>query len=59
MAEWSAPGESVVVVGRAVHIAISGAVQDAKVFGVFKKALAPGTVRDLKVLTVLADRWGA
>jgi uncharacterized protein (DUF1697 family) len=59
MAEWDVPGESAVVVGRAVHLTIAGSMQDAKVFAAFKKPLAPGTVRDLKVLSVLADRWGA
>lgn len=58
LAEWDTPGESAAVVGRAVHIAIAGSMMDAKVFGAFKKPLAPGTVRDLKVLTVLAERWG-
>jgi uncharacterized protein (DUF1697 family) len=58
LADSDVPGESAVVIGRAVHIAISGPMQDAKVFGAFKKPLAPGTVRDLKVLTVLAERWG-
>ena len=33
--------------------------QDARFFGAFKKALAPGTNRDLKVVTTLAERWGA
>lgn len=57
MADWDAPGEAAVAIGRAVHITISGSMQDAKVFGAFKGQLAPGTVRDLKVVTVLAERW--
>jgi hypothetical protein len=32
---------------------------DAKFFGAFKKVLAPGTNRDLRVVTTLAERWGA
>jgi len=32
---------------------------DARFFGAFRKALAPGTNRDLKVVTTLAERWGA
>jgi uncharacterized protein (DUF1697 family) len=59
MADWDVPGESAAVIGRAVHIAITGSMMDAKVFGAFKKPLAPGTVRDLNVVTVLAERWGA
>jgi uncharacterized protein (DUF1697 family) len=58
LADWDAPGEAAVVVGRAVHIAIADSMRDTKVFGAFKKALAPGTVRDLKVVTTLAERWG-
>jgi hypothetical protein len=33
-------------------------MHEAKFFGAFKKALAPGTNRDLKVVTTLAERWG-
>lgn len=58
IAEWDAPGESAVVVGRAAHIWIDVPTQDARFFGAFKKALAPGTNRDLKVVTALAERWG-
>lgn len=58
LAEWDTPGETAALMGRAVHVAIRGSMMDATVFGAFKKALAPGTVRDLKVVTVLAERWG-
>ena len=55
---WDEPGESAAVVGRAVHVWLAHPTQDARFFGVFKKALAPGTNRDLKVVTTLAERWG-
>ena len=58
IAAWDAPGESAVVVGRAVHIWLAVSTQDARFFGAFRKALAPGTNRDLKVVTALAERWG-
>jgi uncharacterized protein (DUF1697 family) len=56
--EWDEPGESAVVIGRAVHIWLDRSTHEAKFFGAFKKALAPGTNRDLKVVTTLAERWG-
>lgn len=59
IAHWSEPGESAVVVGRAVHVWLDHPTHEAKFFGAFKKALAPGTARDLKVVATLAERWGA
>ncbi len=59
IAAWDEPGESAVVIGRATHIWLTRPSQDAKFFGAFKKALAPGTNRDLKVVTALNERWGA
>jgi len=59
IAAWDAPGESAVVVGRATHIWLDHGTQDAQFFKAFKKALAPGTNRDLKVVTALDERWGA
>jgi uncharacterized protein (DUF1697 family) len=56
---WGEPGESAVVMGRATHIWLARPTQEARFFGAFKKALAPGTNRDLKVVTTLADTWGA
>jgi hypothetical protein len=56
---WDAPGESAFVRGRAVHIWLDRTMHEAKFFGAFSKALAPGTNRDLKVVTALAERWGA
>jgi uncharacterized protein (DUF1697 family) len=56
---WSEPGESAAVKGRAVHIWLARPSQEAVFFGAFKRALAPGTNRDLKVIRTLAERWGA
>jgi uncharacterized protein (DUF1697 family) len=55
---WGAPGESAFVRGRAVHIWLDHPMHEAAFFGAFKKALAPGTNRDLKVVSTLAERWG-
>jgi uncharacterized protein (DUF1697 family) len=57
--EWDAPGEAASVVGRAVHVWIDGPMHEAKFFNAFKKPLAPGTARDLKVVRALDERWGA
>lgn len=57
IARWSEPGESAVVIGRAAHVALNHPTHEAKFFGAFKRALAPGTSRDLKVVTTLAERW--
>jgi uncharacterized protein (DUF1697 family) len=56
---WDEPGESAVVIGRATHIWLDRPTMEAKFFAAFKKALSPGTNRDLKVVTTLNDRWGA
>jgi uncharacterized protein (DUF1697 family) len=58
IADWDRPGERVAVVGRAVHIWIAGPMHDAAFFKTFKKPLAPGTNRDLKVVAVLDGKWG-
>jgi uncharacterized protein (DUF1697 family) len=59
IAAWDEPGESAVVIGRATHIWLDHSTQDARFFGAFKKALAPGTNRDLKVVRAMTERWGA
>lgn len=59
IAAWDEPGEFAAVIGRAAHVWLDRPSQDAKFFGAFKKALAPGTNRDLKVVTTLNERWGA
>lgn len=58
IADWDAPGEAGTVVGRAAHVWIAGSMHEAKFFTAFKRPLAPGTVRDLKVVKALDDRWG-
>ena len=58
IAAWDEPGESAVVVGRAAHIWIDTPMHEARFFNAFKKALAPGTNRDIKVVTTLAEKWG-
>ncbi len=59
IAAWAHPGESAAVVGRAVHIWLDHPTMQAEFFGAFKKVLAPGTNRNLKVVRTLAERWGA
>lgn len=59
IAAWDEPGESAVVIERATHIWLDKPSMEAKFFGAFKKALAPGTNRDLKVVRVLNEKWGA
>ena len=57
IAAWERPGESAVAIGRAVHVWLDHPTADAEFFGAFKKVLAPGTNRDLRVVTTLAQRW--
>ena len=59
IADWDEPGESAVVIGRAVHVWLNRPTMEAKFFGAFKKPLAPGTNRDLKVVTKLNELWGS
>jgi uncharacterized protein (DUF1697 family) len=59
IAAWDEPGESATVIGRAVHVWIAKPSMDAVFYKKFKKELAPGTARDLKVVAALADSWGA
>jgi hypothetical protein len=58
IAAWNRPGESAVAISRAVHVWLDRPTMEAEFFGAFKKVLAPGTNRDLKVVTTLAQRWG-
>jgi uncharacterized protein (DUF1697 family) len=55
---WDEPGEAAWVRGRAVHLWLDKPTMDAVFHQKLKKALAPGTARDLKVVTTLAERWG-
>ena len=59
IAAWDRPGESAAVVDRAVHIWLDHPTMQAEFFGAFKKVLLPGTNRNFKVVTTLAERWGA
>jgi uncharacterized protein (DUF1697 family) len=59
IADWDEPGEHAVAIGRAVHIWLNRPSMEAKFFGAFKKALAPGTNRDLKVVKTLDEKWGS
>ena len=59
IAAWDRPGESAAVVDRAVHIWLDHPTMQAEFFGAFKKVLLPGTNRNLRVVTTLAERWGA
>jgi uncharacterized protein (DUF1697 family) len=58
MAAYDSPDERIWAVGRAAHVWIRGSFHEARVFAAFKKALAEGTNRDLKVVAALAGRWG-
>ena len=56
---WAEPGERAFVRGRHVHVCLNGVpFHEARIFGRLKRHLAPGTVRDLKVVDTLAERWG-
>lgn len=59
IAAWDRPGESAVAIGRAVHVWLDHPTMEAEFFGAFKKVLAPGTNRDLKVVMTLAQRWAS
>ena len=59
MSAYDPPDERIWAIGRAAHVWIRGNFHEAQVFSAFKKALADGTNRDLKVVATLADRWGA
>jgi uncharacterized protein (DUF1697 family) len=53
------PGESVRVIGRAVHWELAHPSQQAKLSNArLEKLVGPATTRDLKVVTALAQMWG-
>ena len=57
---WDTAGERLKVVGRAVHWAVQGPTQQARLSNArLEKVLGVGTTRDLKVITTLAQRWGS
>jgi uncharacterized protein (DUF1697 family) len=56
----SGDGEAVRVRGRGVHLWMRQGYQNAKLNNArVEKLLGVATTRDLKVITTLADRWGA
>jgi uncharacterized protein (DUF1697 family) len=58
--DWSVGGERAKVLGRAVHWIVPGPTQQARLSNAaIEKRLGVGTTRDLKVITTLAQRWGA
>jgi uncharacterized protein (DUF1697 family) len=57
---WSSPGEGARVVGRAVHWWLEHPTVQARFSNAHvERQLGPATTRDLKVITTLAQRWGA
>jgi uncharacterized protein (DUF1697 family) len=57
---WDRPGEGARVVGRAVHWWLDQPVgQSAFSNATVERSLGVATTRDLKVITTLAERWGA
>jgi uncharacterized protein (DUF1697 family) len=60
VAATSFPGEASRVVGRAVHVWLTVPAHKAKSYNAKpQKSLGVGTTRDLKVVAILAERWGA
>jgi uncharacterized protein (DUF1697 family) len=54
------PGESVRVIGRAVHWELAHPSHQAKLSNArLEKLVGPATTRDLKVVTALAQMWGS
>jgi uncharacterized protein (DUF1697 family) len=57
---WEAAGEGAKVLGRAVYWWIDHPNADARMSNArVEKRLGTATTRDLKVVTTLAERWGA
>jgi uncharacterized protein (DUF1697 family) len=56
---WDRPGEAARLVHRAVHVWLDRPTMQADFFGTFKKVLDPGTNRNLKVVSAVADRWAS
>ncbi|MFP5253695.1 MAG: DUF1697 domain-containing protein [Actinomycetes bacterium] len=53
-------GEAARVRGRAVHVWVRDGYQNARIDNTrIERSLGVATTRDLKVITALADRWGA
>lgn len=57
---WDLAGERARVVGRAVHWVVPGPTQAARLSNArIEKLLGVATTRDLKVVRMLAERWGS
>jgi uncharacterized protein (DUF1697 family) len=57
---WDHDGEAAKVVGRTVHWWLAKTNQQARIGNArIEKDLGVGTTRDVKVVTTLAERWGA
>jgi uncharacterized protein (DUF1697 family) len=53
-------GEAARVQGRAVHVWVRDGYQNARLSNTrIERSLGVATTRDLKVVTTLAERWGA
>lgn len=59
IADYDSPDERIWVVGRAVHVWITGSFHEAKVFAAFKQVLAAGTNRDLNVVAAVVEKWAS
>jgi len=57
---WGADGEGAKASGRAVYWWLDGPMQQARISNArIENVLGPATTRDFKVVTTLAQRWGA
>jgi uncharacterized protein (DUF1697 family) len=60
VAAMEADGEAARVVGRAVHVWVRDGYRNARLNNaLLERRLGTSTTRDLKVVTTLAERWGA
>jgi uncharacterized protein (DUF1697 family) len=60
VAAFEADGEAARVIGRAVHVWVRDGYRNARLSNaLLERRLGPATTRDLKVVTTLAERWGA
>lgn len=57
--EWDVPGERVAVVGAEIHWWLTKSTHQAKLSNARIERHGTATTRDLKVVTALAQRWGA
>ncbi len=60
IARMDAEGEAARVIGRAVHLWVRDGYQNARLNNaMLERRLGVATTRDLKVVSTLAERWGA